>query len=93
MELETNILSLAETFDIVLNGHIIFSNKELKPQKRKLNIPINKEWIEDDGKVVIEVNFTQYNRNRPAGICFDNFVLKQKKGLQKLFSELFPNLY
>ena len=80
MELETNILSLAETFDIVLNGHIIFSNKELKPQKRKLNIPINKEWIEDDGKVVIEVNFTQYNRNRPAGICFDNFVLKQKKG-------------
>ena len=29
-----------------------------------------------DGKVVIEVNFTKYNRNRPAGICFDNFVLK-----------------
>ena len=77
IELETNILSLAETFDILLNGHIIFSNKKHHPQKQKLIIPLKKEWIKNGGNILIEVSITENDRNFTKGICFDNFVLKQ----------------
>ena len=78
--LKANISVLAYKYDILLNGNIIFSHNDKKNKTTKINIPIKKEWLKNDGKILIEAIFEQnINTDNIDGICFDNFVLQEQK--------------
>ncbi len=77
MTLKADIKAFVFEFDILLNGNIIFSHNDKKSKATKINVPIKKEWLGNDGKIIIETSFMQnINSYNPGGICFDNFVLQ-----------------
>ena len=80
LTLKADITVFAYKYDILLNGNIIFSHNDKRNKITKINIPIKKEWLKNDGKILIEANFKQsINTDNMGGICFDNFVLQEKK--------------
>ncbi len=76
LSLSMDITSMSQPFDIFINGHLVYAHKYHRPNKEKLSIIIDKNWINNDGNLVIEVKFDSYNRNIFSGICINNFVIK-----------------